>query len=154
MSSRRAVSVPPNGFTETRPVKRSRCTSCLCMSWKIFSGLFSHLMLISIVIAYCFLGMESFHRLEEGNEKQVKEGIINIRKNVSGHLWNYTQNNPVLNENEWIGEASKELEKFETKIVASMKIDGWDGNENITKLRWTKIGSLFYSIIVITTIGN
>lgn len=50
--------------------------------------------------------------------------------------------------------ATKKLEEFETNIVRSMKILGWDGNEDANKLRWTKIGALFYSIIVITTIGK
>jgi hypothetical protein len=35
-----------------------------------------------------------------------------------------------------------------------MKDKGWDGNENEAQLQWTKTGALFYSIIVITTIGK
>ncbi len=35
-----------------------------------------------------------------------------------------------------------------------MKTDGWDGDENIDKIQWTFPGALFYSIIVITTIGK
>lgn len=35
-----------------------------------------------------------------------------------------------------------------------MKEDGWDGYEDPNKLQWTLTGSLFYSIIVITTIGK
>lgn len=35
-----------------------------------------------------------------------------------------------------------------------MKKDGWDGNENEDKIQWTFSGALFYSIIVITTIGE
>lgn len=154
MSSRRAVSMPANGYSEREPRTRGRCTRCLCMSWKIFSGIFSHLMLITIVIAYCFLGMESFHRLEVENEIQVKSGIVFIRKNLTDYLWNYTQKQSVLNESQWLGNATRKLEEFESDIVRSMKILGWDGNEDQHKLRWTKIGSLFYSIIVITTIGR
>lgn len=176
MSTRRAVSVPSNGYLEKEVRQRGRCTSCLCISWKIFSGIFSHLMLITIVIGYCFLGMESFHRLEVQNEiqvrrniltkvkcsstimlittHQVKGGIVLIRQNLTNYLWNYTQQQPVLNETTWIINATKKLEEFETNIVRSMKILGWDGNEDVNKLRWTKIGALFYSIIVITTIGK
>lgn len=35
-----------------------------------------------------------------------------------------------------------------------MKKNGWDGNENMDQMQWTFAGSLFYSIIVITTIGE
>lgn len=85
---------------------------------------------------------------------QVKGGIVLIRQNITNYLWNYTQTEPVLNESVWIMNATKILEEFESKIVQSIKYRGWDGNEDINKLRWTKIGSLFYSIIVITTIGK
>lgn len=35
-----------------------------------------------------------------------------------------------------------------------MKTDGWDGDESNDITQWTFMGSLFYSIIVITTIGE
>lgn len=35
-----------------------------------------------------------------------------------------------------------------------MKKDGWDGIESEDKIQWTFSGALFYSIIVITTIGE
>lgn len=45
---------------------------------------------------------------------------------------------------------------FEAKLLKAMKEDGWDGYPpgNGTKPQWTFSGSLFYSIIVITTIGK
>ena len=38
--------------------------------------------------------------------------------------------------------------------MAAMKKDGWDGNEDESSIQWTFSGALFYSIIVITTIGE
>ena len=35
-----------------------------------------------------------------------------------------------------------------------MKKNGWDGSEDSDALQWTFFGALFYSIIVITTIGR
>lgn len=35
-----------------------------------------------------------------------------------------------------------------------MKKDGWDGIEDVDQIQWTFFGALFYSIIVITTIGK
>lgn len=46
------------------------------------------------------------------------------------------------------------LQKFETDILFSMKMQGWDGDESIKKSQWQFHGALFYSIIVITTIGK
>lgn len=43
---------------------------------------------------------------------------------------------------------------FEMAILDKMKVDGWDGNEDMNQMQWTFAGSLFYSIIVITTIGK
>lgn len=52
------------------------------------------------------------------------------------------------------------LQEFEAKILKAMKEDGWDGSEEkdangcYANTQWTFSGSLFYSIIVITTIGE
>lgn len=47
------------------------------------------------------------------------------------------------------------FQDFETNILKAMKEDGWDGYEpEANKTQWTFTGSLFYSIIVITTIGE
>lgn len=35
-----------------------------------------------------------------------------------------------------------------------MKLKGWDGDEDTNKIQWSFSGALFYSIIVITTIGE
>lgn len=46
-----------------------------------------------------------------------------------------------------------DLANFEKDILTAMKTNGWDGDEDVNKTQWTFAGSLFYSIIVITTIG-
>lgn len=43
---------------------------------------------------------------------------------------------------------------FESQILKAMKEDGWDGFESDDKPQWSFTGALFYSIIVITTIGE
>ena len=35
----------------------------------------------------------------------------------------------------------------------SLQKDGWDGNEHDGVAKWTFAGSLFYSIVIVTTIG-
>lgn len=62
-------------FVEKIPRQRGRCTSCLCMSWKVFTCIFSHVMLISLVVAYCLFGSYAFERLESENEKNVSQPL-------------------------------------------------------------------------------
>lgn len=84
----------------------------------------------------------------------MKSEVKYIRGNLSLDLWKYTQNIDYLNEEEWTEHAWHQLLDFENRILDTMKIGGWDGVENPERLQWTRMGALFYSIIVITTIGN
>ena len=45
------------------------------------------------------------------------------------------------------------MQMFDREILNAMKVKGWDGIEDINTTQWTFSGALFYSIIVITTIG-
>lgn len=84
----------------------------------------------------------------------MKIGIKYIRGNLSLDLWHFTQEKvEYLKEDEWMGNASKRLIDFENKLLEAMNKHGWDGIEDEQRLQWTKMGALFYSIIVITTIG-
>lgn len=177
---------PSSGnYVEKIPKQRGRCTSCLCMSWKVFTCIVSHVLLITMVVAYCLLGAYLFERLEADNERQVrnclkksvpqpelrnksqritknslyfnqqmKSEVKYIRGNLSLQLWTYTQEEIYLREENWTMHASKKLLDFENNILEKMKTSGWDGVENPEHLQWTRMGALFYSIIVITTIGN
>lgn len=60
----------------------------------------------------------------------------------------------MLKDDEWINKTIIKLKHFETDILNAIKLKGWDGNEDTGKMQWTFMGALFYSIIVITTIGN
>lgn len=51
-------------------------------------------------------------------------------------------------------QASKYLKSFEDALLKAMTKDGWDGEEDEKIIQWSFTGSLFYSIIVITTIGE
>lgn len=84
----------------------------------------------------------------------MKSEVKYIRGNLSLDLLTYTQNIYCLNESEWSEHALHKLLDFEKSILDTMKIRGWDGVENPERLQWTRMGALFYSIIVITTIGN
>lgn len=84
----------------------------------------------------------------------MKDEVKYIRGNLSLHLWTYTQKIDYLREDEWTEHAWHKLLDFENNILDTMKTGGWDGVENPERLQWTRMGALFYSIIVITTIGE
>lgn len=77
-----------------------------------------------------------------------------MRLSLTEKIWNHSDNVSVLNENDWIKYVNEDLRFFEKEILTAMKTNGWDGDEDISKSQWTFVGSLFYSIIVITTIGK
>ena len=64
------------------------------------------------------------------------------------------QGSEVLIEDAWTGKVRDRLKALEQDLLRSMKSDGWDGTEEETVVQWSFAGALFYSIIVITTIGK
>ncbi|XP_021705095.1 uncharacterized protein LOC5572135 isoform X2 [Aedes aegypti] len=160
MSTRRAG--PPQGPPmpaqlpvpyENEKKQRSKCMSFVCFMWKLFTCIFSHVTLVAMVVAYCFLGAFTFEHLEAENERNVKKGISSIRVNLTDAIWKMTNDKPVLHHHNWTEAAIIHLQSFEKEILTAMKKDGWDGIEDVDQIQWTFFGALFYSIIVITTIG-
>ncbi|XP_018561542.1 uncharacterized protein LOC108903740 isoform X2 [Anoplophora glabripennis] len=131
----------------------SFCSKFLHYTWKTISCLFSHITLVAMVVSYCVLGAYTFASLEVDNELQVKKSIHLLREEVIQQLWNYTTILTVFKNDTYIIEASKHLKSFEDALLKAITKDGWDGEENDTMIQWSFTGSLFYSIIVITTIG-
>lgn len=56
---------------EDLPPPRSKCITCLCFSWKVFTCIFSHVTLIALVVSYCVFGAFLFENLEKDNEQMV-----------------------------------------------------------------------------------
>uniref|UniRef100_A0AAR5PXI8 Potassium channel domain-containing protein n=1 Tax=Dendroctonus ponderosae TaxID=77166 RepID=A0AAR5PXI8_DENPD len=133
--------------------KPSACSNFLHYSWKTITCIFSHVTLISMVVSYCYLGAVTFEALEVNHEKEVKKSIRLIRDNTTLYLWNFTQEMDALKEENFVPVAEKYLKDFENSLLKSMAKDGWDGEEDPNKVQWTMAGALFYSIVVITTIG-
>lgn len=76
-------------FDREEPPPRSKCISCLCFSWKFFSCVFSHVVLISLVIAYCIGGAWLFNALEANNELEVSR-ILVLGENDRGNSFKKT----------------------------------------------------------------
>lgn len=60
----------------------------------------------------------------------------------------------VLREDNFTDSVKLKLKEFENALLTAITKDGWDGVENEKQVQWTFAGALFYSIIVITTIGT
>ncbi|XP_043250573.1 uncharacterized protein LOC122396337 [Colletes gigas] len=131
----------------------SKCIKFLRFFWKFFRCVFSHVFLISLVVLYCLIGAYAFEALEAGHEKEIKKSIKDIRGNVAEQLWKITKEVEVLIRENWTDKALRELKNFESKLVWTMEKEGWDGREGEDEIQWTFAGALFYSIVVITTIG-
>lgn len=132
----------------------STCVKFLIYTWKTITCIVSHVTLVVMVVSYCVGGAHIFNALEEENEKNVKMNISNIRNNITESLWLYHESLPMLYEENFTDQAKKYLKDFELELLKAMTKDGWDGNEDVNSTQWTIGGSLFYSIIVITTIGK
>ncbi|XP_037940681.1 uncharacterized protein LOC119673472 [Teleopsis dalmanni] len=151
MSNRRAQSMPAQ-MLDQKPT-RGRCVAAICFSWKIITCIVSHVTLVLLVVSYCVGGAYLFRHLEKPHEIEVKKGIESMRYSLTDKIWKFSENASVLSELDWINNVKIDLANFEKQILTAMKTDGWDGDEDVTKSQWTFAGSLFYSIIVITTIG-
>ncbi|KAH8378850.1 hypothetical protein KR009_001746 [Drosophila setifemur] len=152
MSGRRAQSLPAHMLEPAKP-ERGRCVAAICFSWKVITCIVSHVLLVALVVSYCVGGAYLFQHLEKPHELEIKKGIQNLRFNLTENIWLLSDDALVLRESDWMANVSKHLANFEKQILTAIKADGWDGDEDLKKSQWTFAGSLFYSIIVITTIG-
>ncbi|XP_047481462.1 uncharacterized protein LOC125033923 isoform X1 [Penaeus chinensis] len=130
-----------------------QCDSCGYYLKNIVKFLISHIGLVSLVIGYTIVGAFTFERLEAEHELQIKKNMSSVRLKVTDDLWVITDDMKVLNESMWAASVRERLKLFERSLISAIKNDGWDGSEDLNTQQWTFAGALFYSIILITTIG-
>ncbi|XP_067132129.1 potassium channel subfamily K member 18-like [Centruroides vittatus] len=131
----------------------SRCEKCVHRVRSGATFVMSHLGLVAVVVGYAVIGGFAFQALEEGNEERKRMEIIMLRANVVDTLWLITTDqNKVLKMENWTEKAKDTLKEFEKAVVQAMSSEGYDGNDE-GQLQWSFPGALFFSIIVITTIG-
>ncbi|XP_069987444.1 uncoordinated protein 58 [Penaeus vannamei] len=131
-----------------------QCDSCGYYLKNIVKFLISHIGLVSLVIGYTIVGAFTFERLEAEHELQIKKNMSSVRLKVTDDLWVITDDMKVLNESMWAASVRERLKLFERSLISAIKNDGWDGSEDLNTQQWTFAGALFYSIILITTIGE
>lgn len=84
----------------------------------------------------------------------MRKQIEKIRNNVTENIWILTKESKVLHETIWTNDVAVVLSSFESDLLKQIKDNGWDGKEvDNGNYQWAWSGALFYSIIVITTIG-
>ncbi|XP_047738950.1 uncharacterized protein LOC108680332 isoform X2 [Hyalella azteca] len=129
------------------------CGTCGSYLKNILKFLLSHIGLVSLVVGYTIVGALTFAKLEAQHEVLVKKNMSSVREKVTDRLWDITNDMHMLEELEWSEKARETLKDFEKSLVKAIKQDGWDGVESNEPKQWTFAGALFYSIILITTIG-
>ena len=139
--------------TEEQEQETSFLSRCLTAVRRALTFLFSHIGLLALVFGYCILGGLTFEHLERDNELKVKREMKEHRELLGDKIWNLTKSSAVLREDNWTRMVESEMKKFEKEIIKAMKVKGWDGSEDEKKMKWTFPGSLFYSIVLISTIG-
>lgn len=77
-----------------------------------------------------------------------------MRDNVTKELWKFTSESLVLHQDNFTANVTNWLLDFEKDLIFAIRRSGWDGEESTEISQWTFTGALFYSIIVITTIGK
>lgn len=144
------------GSEEVEKAKKSK--SGLCRS--IARAAFSHIGLSLIIIGYCCIGAALFEMLEKENEVlaciEAREEYIDMENETLFSLLNVVLSNPINSE---AGDAQM-LGVFESFRNNSFSI-GYDGSwcEGYGETdgpmhEWTFAGGLFFSMTIITTIGN
>jgi len=66
--------------------KPSRCIKFLRLLWKFSRCIFSHVTLISLVVAYCVIGAYAFESLEATHEKEVNRSVCLIKYSVVSYV--------------------------------------------------------------------
>ena len=140
-------------ITTEEQEQESKVSRCLTALRKATTFLFSHIGLLALVSGYCIVGGLTFEHLEKENELSVKREMREHRVMLGDKIWHLTQSSDYLREDNWTRRVESEMKKFEKEIIKAMKVRGWDGSEDENKMKWTFPGSLFYSIVLISTIG-
>ena len=75
----------------------SKCLRFFRLLWKFFKCIFSHVALVSLVVAYCVLGAWAFVELEVKHEQEVRLTVIlhffiillKFNAGINLRLWNF-----------------------------------------------------------------
>lgn len=111
---------------------------------------FSHLMLLLVLLAYCFIGAAMFRWIEAPNEEQSIKQMVFLNETRTAVLDTLQSNLRNHTVEDWKSLASQTLLSHE-KVV--LDLDNMDFVSNYST-QWTFPGSLFYCMTIVTTLGR
>ena len=149
--------------------KKGRCR-LRCKN--ILKGLFSHVGITGMVMAYSVIGGLVFEHLEKTNEKQsciqLMDKYTPVENKTMLNLWEVSRayvnefftaegREAMILKNDAIGEFEQILREFRTHVL-ELDYDGKNctimGDAGGPGHKWSFAGSLLFSVTVITTIGK
>ncbi|XP_071532188.1 uncharacterized protein [Panulirus ornatus] len=145
-------------------MKMGKCTwSGFVRSVKlVITFIFSHVGLCAFVAAYTVAGAFLFRQLEQKHIEAHYDPVLH-RNNCFMDLYTITEKaggrlnsrdwQEILESTIWQEDVKHRLMRFEQLLVTAVQDQVYDLGQDEQKDRWSVIGSLFYCVTVITTIG-
>ena len=123
---------------------------------------FSHVGLAATVVAYSVAGGFLFRALEASHEVAQKQVFAAYKRPAVDEVWRlavehqrllarYAEPRAAVNFTDRVWDV---LDKFQTRVAAAIRDEGWDGKDDVDSLLWSYPGALLYAVTVITTIGR
>lgn len=148
-----------NGLSKT-PKKRTRKIEQFkrfCKKTTTF--LFSRVGLCFLCFGYVAIGGFIFKSIEGSNEEQkianktLINDVVNMRTdNLVNEIWNMTKFEKVFHEKNYTNKLKGKLLEYQKNLTDAVK-EGYKGNSNHNTTKWTYLGSILYSVTIVTTIG-
>ncbi len=112
---------------------RTKCAKCCHYFKVVITFLFSHIGLVTLLLAYSVMGAFVFQALESENEIKQRSRMNQAQEELVSKLWEITENpkpDDVLVESKWSVNASAALREFEVALLEAVRKHGYDGKHN------------------------
>ncbi|XP_006817900.1 TWiK family of potassium channels protein 7-like [Saccoglossus kowalevskii] len=133
---------------DRRPL-RNGCFPCL-PSTGIKAFLLAHFFCVVLLVGYLLVGAQMFRAIELDEEIAQREHVWEYRSYLIHELWNQSQNKNVTKD-EWIEMAESGIDHL-SKHLEVLFVHGYRTSQNHHS-HWNFVGSLVFSMSVVTTIG-
>lgn len=118
--------------------------------------MFSNVGVCGLMVGYTIMGALLFPEIEVLEGPPLSSAVVTHREEAIRRLWNITASHNTLYPTKWKDDVRKELKDYQEYIV-EIAGRGWIGEEpsnSSDNARWSFEAGFFYSLTVITTIGE